>query len=267
MKDLQNLEQAARRVFGEIVAFDAQPLSDDGSNRSWLVTHDGVRCIGKFPEQRVGLTIAPGLEYELLQLAADAGIAPRPVGFDSVTGICFVEELAASAPLSAQQANQSPILSRVGQSLRALHSLSAPESLRSFDPLAFADEYCAGIHGSSLQTAHALRAECAVLTAQCAHLLSGVRVCHNDLHAGNVLVGERIWLIDFEYAVRAAPIVDVASYLAYNNLETAAALSLAQASLGTDLPFTETELQLVAGIHRLLGELWELARSDNNASS
>lgn len=267
MNDAEILERAVQRVFGKFVAFAAHSLSNDRGNRSWLVTHPDGRCIARFPEHSGGLTISPALEYELLRLAADAGIAPRPVGYDSITGIVFVEELVAHANLSEQQARQSAFISQIADSLRTLHSVAAPKSLRRFDPLAFAQAYCAGIRGTAAHNARALRDECHLLSVQCAHLLRGAYVCHNDLHAGNILVGENIRLIDFEYAVQAAPIVDVASYVAYNNLDDAAALTLAQACLKNAWPYTPEELQAVVRLHRLLGELWEIARTDNNGPS
>lgn len=267
MKGTSDLRQAVRRVFGATGRFDLDPVSAEQDNRAWYVAHAEGRCIAKLPERRGGLTIRPELEYELLQLAAEAGVAPRPLAHDPATEIVFIEEIEGSTTLTEQQACESEWIARVGESLQALHTLPVPEALRVFDPVAFAEVYCGEIRGTVARRARALRVECEQLTEECAVVLSGTCLCHNDLHAGNVLVSETLWLVDFEYAVQAAPIVDVASYVAYNDLAAAAALSLAQACLGDDLPFSTAQLQAVVRIQRILGELWEIARSDNNAVS
>ncbi|HMB74533.1 MAG TPA: phosphotransferase, partial [Gammaproteobacteria bacterium] len=143
-----------------------------------------------------------------------------------------------------------------------LHTIEAPPALRSFDPVVFAQAYC--LRAQS-QAAYRLRDEIQRLTDRCGHQLVGSGICHNDLHAANILVGERVRLIDFEYAVSASPLVDVASYAAFNGLDEQAAVTFAMHCLDDDLPFSEEQLLEAVRIQRLLGELWEIARSDNNA--
>lgn len=268
MSLIDDLTQAARRVIDETGTFSVYPLSGLADNRTWYVAHQRGRCLARIPEQHGGLTIPPVLEYELLRMAAADGIAPQPLGHDSVTDIIFVTELENCPPLSARQFSASDSAAGVSQTLQRLHALSAPAELRRFDPLEFAKSYCADIAESAAPQAQLLYAECEKLTAECAQLLSGSCICHNDLHAGNLLVGEQFWLIDFEYAVQAAPIVDVASFVAYNNLDDAGtAISFARKCLREDLGFSLAQFQAVVGIHRALGKLWEIARSDNNATS
>ena len=102
---------------------------------------------------------------------------------------------------------------------------------------------------------------------RCAQIVAGDCLCHNDLHTGNLLLDEQLWLVDFEYAVLAAPIVDIASYAAFNALEIDAAMQLARACVGSDQMPSVTVLQDVIRVQQILGELWEIARSDNNADS
>ncbi len=264
---MQDLRQAVQRVFGHAPNLVVDAVSDDQNNRTWLVEYSDVRCIAKLPEHKGGLTVGAALEFELLRRAAAAGVAPQPLGHDVPTEIVFIELLEDSAALSEHQSREPDMIARVGESLRTLHALPVPAALRRFDPIVFAEAYCADVRGSTVRRARALRVECATLATQYGHVFAGAVVCHNDLHAGNVLIGERLWLIDFEYAVRAAPIVDIASYAAYNELDVAAATALARACLGEALPFSAAELQAVIRIHHILGELWEIARSDNNAAS
>lgn len=261
MNDSATIELALRRVFGAAARIErAQAVSASPENRSWHAVVEDSHVIAKTPERSGGLTIAPALEYELLGSAAAAGIGPQPLGFDEHTGMLFIEHIGAGDALEPGAMALPDIVARLAEILRKLHALEAPSQLRVFDPTGFADDYCAGGSSAALR----LRDELEGLSARFARSFAGEHVCHNDLHAGNVLLGHRLWLIDFEYAVRAAPIVDYASYAAFNGLDATAALTLARAGLGEDLPFSGAELAGVIRIQRILGELWEIARSDNN---
>lgn len=260
------ISEAVQRVFGETQQLSVTAFSGAADNRTWYVEHPQVRCLAKLPEHRGGLSIAPALEFEVLQLAGRAGVAPRPLGHDALTQITFVEEVAEAVVLDAQQSSADEWLTPIAEMLRRLHAQSAPAALRPFDPLDFLARYRADARPGAARDAAMLCDEAADLVAQCTHVLAGTSLCHNDLHAGNILVGRQLWLIDFEYAVQAAPLVDIASYAAFNELDAATAVRFAQACLGEELPFTAQQLKATIRIQWILGELWEMARSDNNAA-
>lgn len=265
--DVAVIERAVRRQFDELDDVRIEPLASEPTNRCWRIRHAAGSCIAKTPERSGGLTIAPQLEYALMGLAADTGVGPQPLAFDAQTAIVFAQELTDVHSVSTRTLRESGRIRRVGSALRALHGPCAPGELRAFEPLAFAQEYLSAARRQARRSADAAYRQCAQLSARVEHLLAGERICHNDLHAGNVLFGERTWLIDFEYAVRAAPIVDIASFVAWNGLDEPTSLEFARAVLGSEPGFTLDELSAVAGIHRSLGRLWEIARSDNNIAS
>ena len=256
------VESALARAFGGALSGErVRAVSSDVENRSWYVSVEGTQMIAKTPERSGGLTIAPELEYELLGHASEAGIAPRPLGFDPASGTLFVERILGGRAIGRNETQQAHIVERLAGVLRKLHSLEVPSQLRAYDPTGFAIAYCAGAG----PVAARLCGELERLSEQFSGLLAGEDVCHNDLHAGNILASDRLWLVDFEYAVRAAPIVDIASYAAFNDLDIATALHLARTVLGDDLPFSHSDLIGVMRIQQILGELWEMARSDNNS--
>lgn len=258
------LAAALERFFGTGAVRDPVPVVGLATNRSWLVTVDGTRIVAKLPEHRGGLTAGSALEYEILRKAAELGVSPKPLGIDAATGVLFIAALSNCSELDPDTAAEEPVIAQVAAAAGTLHMISAPPALRSFDPVHFAEEY---LSVAKTDRAERLRDEIQRLTDRCGHQLVGAGICHNDLHAANVLIGERLWLIDFEYAVRAAPIVDVASYAAFNGLDEQAALLFAMHCLDEDLPFSAEQLNEAVRIQRLLGELWEIARSDNNARS
>ena len=265
MSDIALLMQSVRRVRGKHSAADVHPLSNDAENRIWYIVQDGERFLAKLPNGRWGLTIPATLEAELMQLAAEAGVAPALLGHDQETNILFFEELRGCRVVARHAVESAETLTAVGTTLQRLHGLAPPGRLREFEPVVFAEQYVELVSMSKRGAAQELRDECVKLAALTAHLLPGESVCHNDLHRGNVLRGNGTWLIDFEYAAKASPVVDVASYVAFNELGDDAARQLARECLEEQPSLVE--LRAVAKIHRVLGELWELARSDNNACS
>jgi len=258
------LAEALERFFGAAADRHVVPVGPLEANRSWLVTVDGARIVAKLPERSGGLTAGPALEYEVLGQAAGLGISPQPLGFDAATGVLFITAVANCSELNAETLAENAAVLQVAESVRILHTIEAPSQLRSFDPVRFAEAYRLR---AGTQPAGHLCDEIRRLHDRCGYLLIGDRLCHNDLHAANILIGEQLWLIDFEYAVRAAPIVDVASFVAFNGLDEAGALRFAMHCLGDELPFSAEQLDEVVRIQRLLAELWESARSVNNASS
>lgn len=264
---MEFLRQAVERVFGPTGEAILRPVHDTHDNRSWYVELPDVRCIAKLPESHGGLTVGPAMEYELLRLTARARLAPQPLARDVPTEILFIEELGSASRLNAQQARDEDLMARVAGSLRALHSLSAPKALRIFDPAGFAEVYGGAATGGAVRRARALIYEINQLMTRCAQIVAGESLCHNDLHMGNLLLDEQLWFVDFEYAVQAAPIVDVASYAAFNALEIDAAMQLTRACAGSDQMPSAAQVQDVIRVQQILGELWEIARSDNNADS
>ena len=266
MSDIDTLRQSVKRSLNQIGAFDLHPRTNASDNRIWYVTHANGRFIAKLPERRGGLTIPVSFEFAILRDAAAVGIAPDPLGHDSVTDVLFIEELRQVTTPAQSEAQTPETIQSVAQTLLRLHKISAPAGLRAYDPLDFARYYCESMPAEKSEFADALVKECEQLVAQAGYLLSGESVCHNDLHVGNLLSADRTVLIDFEYAVRASPVVDIASYGALNRLDDTA-MTLLLRSYSEELQLTSPELAAVIRIQQILAELWEIARSDNNAHS
>src|SRR5690606_19442496 len=111
---------------------------------------------------------------------------------------------------------RSPVhLGRAARLLRRLHSIEGP--CRRYDPVGYAAEY----------TEHPALALCAADRRRASELHELARayrtrftsdvLCHNDLVASNVLDDDGLKLVDFEYAVTAAPVLDIAGLAALND--------------------------------------------------
>ena len=88
-------------------------------------------------------------------------------------------------------------------------------------------------------------------------------LCHNDLVCQNVLEGERLMLIDWEYTGIGDPFFDLAVVVQHHGLEKKSALHFLAAYLGR--PASDRELEqliLQCDFYQCLLELWELIHSN-----
>jgi thiamine kinase-like enzyme len=85
-------------------------------------------------------------------------------------------------------------------------------------------------------------------------------VCHNDLVAANVLEARDLLLVDFEYAARAAPILDLASLAAMNDFTDDDRRKLLHAYYASsNAPVSPAELADVVRMVRLMAFFWARA--------
>ena len=78
-------------------------------------------------------------------------------------------------------------------------------------------------------------------------------LCHHDLVAENILDDGQLWLIDFEYAVCAEPLLDLASLASMNDFSTAQQDCLLDAYYqGATPPFSTARFTEVIRLLRLL---------------
>ncbi len=162
----------------------------------------------------------PGVEREREQqlhvLAARAGLAPRLLLRADADGVQVCEYLDGRS-WEAGDFLQPRQLRRLGERLAELHALEAPPGIAPFEPLACAREYlqAMGAQAAAAARAEELVAEIAAAARQVADGTAALAPIHGDLVHANLLDGERLWLLDWEYAQLADPLYDVACALAY----------------------------------------------------
>jgi thiamine kinase-like enzyme len=140
--------------------------------------------------------------------------------------------------------------------------------LRAFDPVAFAAEYLESLGGERALPvvqrpfADALTMLARDYRARYPHMV----LCHNDLVASNILDDGGLWLIDFEYAVTAAPVLDIAGIAAMNDYGRYERLQLSEAYYeGSPVPFSAAELDKVVRLVRLIAYFWALSSAEQTA--
>ncbi len=186
-------------------------------NETYRVTRDGlayaVRLAG-------AVAVAPGLdrsfEARVLDIAATANLAPRPLYIDLQRGV-LVSPWLEGHNFSAAEARRSDCMMRVAALTRAVHALRIPEAPRSRTPQDWIECYRASLsRDEKAAELHAAAVDwlCALLAMP----TPGQVLCHSDLHTLNVLAQHReLRLLDWEYAHVSEPLWDVAGWCANND--------------------------------------------------
>jgi aminoglycoside phosphotransferase (APT) family kinase protein len=205
----------------------------------------------------------PGVDRErelaLYRAAAAAGIAPQLVAADPQADGLLIMQYQDGRVWREQDFEDVAALRRLGERLQLLHSLPAP-AIEPFDPWSVAQGYLRQIAEPPAAAALArLEQSCAALGRQSAS--AGACMAHGDLAQNNLLEGQQLWLLDWEYAQLSDPLMDLACVLAYypaamrHRAEFAAAAGLSAQAAGEALAQRIT-------IYQALSWLWHLARGE-----
>lgn len=82
-------------------------------------------------------------------------------------------------------------------------------------------------------------------------------LCHNDLVCANVIEGERLYLVDWEYAAVGDPFFDLATVVQHHELSDAAAAAFLRAYLGRVHDADTRRLDLYRELYARLLILWQ----------
>jgi thiamine kinase len=197
-----------------------------------------------------------GRELALHRAAAAAGIAPAIAYADPGAHGLLITEFHDGRLWCEQDFEDPAALRGLGERLQVLHGLQPPDIV-DFDPWSVAQDYVRQIGSAPCEPLARLQRACAAL----GDAAVAPSIIHGDLAHSNLLQGSRLWLLDWEYAQRSDPLMDLACVLAYypaaarHGAELAAAAGLGTAARGAALG------QRVY-IYRALAWLWHLARGE-----
>ena len=192
------------------------PLSGGITNRNFLVTVEGeadryvIRLAGNDTHL---LGISREVEHAATVAAAGVGVGPEVVAFIRPEGYLVTRFIVGSA-VPLEEVHRPDILARVADSIRRIHGGPAIPGL--FVPLRVAEAYLALATSRGVPSpggwaaAHAAgrRIERALLEAPLPLL-----PCHNDLLNANFIDdGERIRIVDWEYAGMGDPFFDLGNF-------------------------------------------------------
>ncbi|HEV8252321.1 MAG TPA: choline kinase family protein [Candidatus Limnocylindria bacterium] len=197
-------------------------LSGGITNRNYLITAAGederyvIRLAGNDTHL---LGISREVEHAATVAAAGVGIGPEVTAFIRPEGY-LVTRFIVGEPVSLEQVHQPATLRRVADSIRRIHAGPAIPGL--FVPLRIVEAYLAmalerGVpRPAAWDEAHAVgrRIERSLLEAPVE-----LRPCHNDLLNANFIDdGERIRIVDWEYAGMGDPFFDLGNFSVNHDL-------------------------------------------------
>jgi thiamine kinase len=246
--------------------FSQELLGGGKVNRSFLVRTRRGRFVVRLNDNDVDPGLDRDREIALHTAAANAGIAPHIV-YACPDRSCLITEYVEGRLWTPHYFTRMRDLRALGQRLRTLHAIPAP-SLARFDPMAAAracaDTIIRNDAGEAIRISNLLeRGDEAMRRSGSAGRSPGI--VHSDLHHGNVLTADRIYLIDWEYAQLGDPLLDLACIMSYYPRATSHGGLLIKAAGVDEQGATEQSLFELTRVFNLLTYLWyrtrRLARS------
>jgi thiamine kinase-like enzyme len=235
-------------------------LSGGITNRNYLVAAAGtsdryvIRLAGNDTHL---LGISREVEHAATVAAAGVGIGPEVTAFIRPEGY-LVTRFIVGEPVSLEQVHQPATLRRVADSIRRIHGGPAIPGL--FVPLRIVEAYRALATSRGVPEpggwgeAHAVgrRIERALLDAPI-----DLRPCHNDLLNANFIDdGERIRIVDWEYAGMGDPFFDLGNFSVNHDLTQAEDAVLLEAYEGEVRPPHVARLTLMRIVSDFREAMW-----------
>ena len=226
------------------------------TNRNFKVSvDDGVYVLRIGGKDTELLGIDRRAEYEASLAAAAVGVGPDVVGFIEPEGYLVTRFIEGTVVVPEAMREPEP-LRRVAQALRAVHA--GPPIPARFDPFRVVEAYAAtaAAHGIAVPEAYE-RARDTAAEVERARGPVPERPCHNDLLTANFIDdGDRIRIVDWEYAGMGDVYFDLANFAANNGLPAAETTELLRAYFGTVTPEHERALTLMRFMSDFREAMW-----------
>ena len=197
------------------------------TNRSFRVeSADGTFVLRLDDEHTAGLGLSRDAELKARAAAFEEGLAARVVFADVRQGILLSEYIVGDV-WTAEHLKKPENLVVVAELIGAVHAL--PMLGQRFDANRAAQRYVdnlidrPGLHRFAESCQQIIRLIPAVEYFRC---------CHNDVTAGNIVEGEGLTLLDWEYALDNDPMFDLAAVIGYHDLDSAQSEILLDAYTG-----------------------------------
>ena len=241
--------------FGRL--YSIAPLGSGSSGRSYLLLTETGRFVAKRFEPDSMTLLGPAGQAALLGPLAAAGIAPRAVLSDEAVGLLVTDYVADARAVTAERLREPEHIRVLAFLLRRLHGVAV--DVPAYAPLDYARRYLARFGGLAALSVEDRERHAELLALGARPLAGASCICHNDLTVDHLLFGPAPKLIDFDYAVTATPVLDLASVVVMNGFGPAEISCLLDAYHEGEPPFDPAEFARVQRLQRLLAHFWALA--------
>ncbi len=200
-----------------------RPLSGGITNRNYLVDHCGERFVVRVGDDILVHQITRANELAASRAAAAAGLSPEVVHHEpGALVLRFVE----GQTLKTADIRSRPMLARILPLLHGCHRevedyLRGPVQM--FWVFHVLRDYAQSLREGGSRFVPELT-KLLTVASELQAAVGGIEVafCHNDLLAANFIdAGERLWLIDWDYAGFNSPLFDIANLCSNNDLASA----------------------------------------------
>lgn len=228
------------------------------TNRNLVIEVGEERFVLRIPGNETELlSIDRRIERDANQQAAALGIAPDVIAFLEPEG-CLVTRFVPGTALTAEELTTPERLDAVCRAVRAFHesgSLSRP-----FDCFRVPEEHraTAVARGVRIHPAYERAAGYATEIAAAFAVTPEPKVpCHNDLNTANWIAdGDRLWLLDWEYAGMNERFFDLGALVANNKMDADAEAAVLVAYFGERTPRRAARLALMKILSDFREAMW-----------
>lgn len=195
-----------------------QPLSGGITNRNYRVQVGTEIFVVRIPATSGSwLGIDRHVEHQASLLAAARGVGPEVIHFLEPEAV-LVTRFIQGVPVSDADVHLPGTLNRVAESLREIHHAGVVAA--GFSPFRVVERYAAVAREQGVQIPAAFQRATVISTdiEQALPVVSPV-LCHNDLLNANFIDdGERIRVVDWEYAAMGDPYFDLGNFAVNHGL-------------------------------------------------
>jgi thiamine kinase-like enzyme len=223
------------------------PIAAGLTNQNFRVEVDGEPFFVRLPGGSTELlAVDRGNELHNTRAASDAGVGPRVIHHDPVSGALVLEWIVARTMSNAAFAEPGTP-ARIAEALRRLHA--GPPFRDAFDMFRLTEFYLRVVEERSIRIPNGYREHMTQIprieAALAAHPLPTVP-CHNDLLAENYLDdGARLWIVDYEYSGNNDPTFELGNTAQELGFDASRQEELCAAYFGADR-FAQEGLTLLA---------------------
>ena len=221
------------------------------TNRIYRVERNGQQCILRLDTEHTdSYGLDRRLELSVLKQAADKGLAAKVIFSDVAAGI-LLRTFIPGRTWEVSDLDDTANIAALSVLLHEVHAL--PNCGTVYDASGVARRYVENLRSND--SLHAFGVRCQEIIDSIEG--SGVTCCcHNDMVVDNIISGSHLVLIDWEYACDNEPLFDLASLIAYHDLNEDKSHELLSAYSGGADPNTRELLGEQVRLYDAIQWLW-----------